>query len=180
MSLGTRGTRLRLTACGLSLLALAAWGERVARTGLTLQVREAGSGVIASYAHANLDPFRIHALLAREPRALRAEWTGFWDVPAPGFEEIVLKSDGVASARLGDAEIGEGGPPRIRTRVTPGPKRLTVVYEPALAGPSERPRREIFLKGITAEGRSVTPVRSRLFARAPSRRTCRHNKNAAD
>lgn len=169
MSLGTRGTRLRLTACGLSLLALVACGERLARTGLALQVREAGAGVVASQAHATLDPFRIDALLAREPRALRAEWTGFWDVPAPGFDEVVLKSDGVASARLGDAEIGEGSH-RIRTRVTPGPKRLSVVYEPALAGPSGSPRREIFLKGITADGGSVTPLRSRLFARAPSAR----------
>ena len=103
MSPGTRGTRLRLLACGLSLLALVAWGERLARTGLILQVRDADSDVVASHAHAALDPFRINALLAREPRALRAEWTGYWDVPAPGFDEIVLKSGGVASARLGDA-----------------------------------------------------------------------------
>jgi len=170
LSPGTRGTRLRLLACGLSLLALVAWGERLARTGLTLQVREGDSGVVASHAHAVLDPFRINALLAREPRALRAEWTGYWDVPAPGFDEIVLKSDGVASARLGDAEIVEGGSHRVSTRVTPGPRRLSVTYEPALAGPSESPRREIFLKGITSEGRSVTPARSRLFAGSPSAR----------
>ena len=165
MNTGSRGIWPGLVACGLSLLALVAWGERLARTGLALQISEPGGRTVASYGHANLDAFRTSALLAREPLRLRAEWTGFWDVPAPGFDEIVLRSDGVAAVRIGDAEIAEGGAHRVRFRVRPGPNRVSVVYEPALPEPGVNPRHEVFLKGITPDGRSVIPSRSRLLAR---------------
>lgn len=161
---------LRFLAWGLSLLTLAAWGERLGSTGLGLQVREADGRMVASFAHANLDAFRVNALLAREPRALRAEWTGYWDVPAPGFDELVLKSDGVASVRLGDVEVAGRGFQRIRHRVPPGPQRLSVVYEPAVPDPGLSPRGELFLKG-TVSGAGPVPVeRSSLFARPPSGR----------
>jgi len=167
---GTRGKRLLLAACGLSLLALAAWGERLARTGLALQVREADALLIASYDHAGIDAFRINAILALEPRRVRAEWSGFFDVPGAGVDEIVLKSDGVASLRLGQAEIARARSGRVRTRVTPGPKPLSIVYEPAQAALGVSPNREIFVKGVTPDGRSVPLLRSRLFERMPSTR----------
>lgn len=164
----TRASWLPFAAGVLSLVTLVAWGERLARTGLALQVREPGGRVVASFGRASLDAFRINVLLAREPRAVRAEWTGYWDVPAPGLEELVLKSDGVASVRLGDVEVGGGRGQRVRHRVPPGPQRLSVAYEPSVPDPGLSPRGELFLKGTTADGRPVPVARSRLFARPPS------------
>lgn len=152
----THDGRLLFAACGLSLLALVARGERLAHTGLALQVREAGGRPVASFGHASPDAFRINALLAREPRRLRAEWTGYWDVPAPGLEEMILESDGVASVRLGDAEVAGGGRQRVRHRVPPGPTRLSIVCEPSVPEPGAR------AASCSSRGRPRMGERSRL------------------
>ncbi|MBX7184375.1 MAG: glycosyltransferase family 39 protein [Vicinamibacteria bacterium] len=165
MSRRAPGGRLWVLALGLSVLASFVWGLRFTRSGLALQVRQAGGGVVASFEHASLNTLRTEALQARNPSDLRAEWVGYWDVPAPGFDELVLKSDGVASARLGDAEIAATGPHRIRSRIPPGPRRLSVTYEPAMSGAEEAPHREIFLKGVTSDGRSIPLARSRTSTR---------------
>ena len=55
----------------LSLLALAALGERLAHTGLALKVEAEDASLIASYGHADLGTTRIDALLTREARPVR-------------------------------------------------------------------------------------------------------------
>lgn len=152
----------------LSLLALAAWGERLAHTGLALRVEAEDASLIASYGHADLGTTRIDALPAREARPARADWTGYWNVPRPGFSELVLKSDGEASVRIDGVDVlGIGGNQtrnhRAAGRVPAGLHRLHVVYRPG-SGPGH----EIFLKGITEEGRSIAVERRDTFSGLPS------------
>jgi hypothetical protein len=155
------------TAFVLSFLSAASWALRLVNTGLALEVREDSGARIASYPRTALNMSRIDALLLRGNRAVRAEWTGYWNVPAPGFAELVLKSEGEARVVLdGEEVLGIGADEarghRIARQVSPGLHRLNVVYSTR-----SKTRREVFLKGITAAGRSVPLERSLTFPSEP-------------
>ncbi len=163
---------LGIAACLLSLLSLGSWAERLTRTGLDLRVTGESERLVATYPRSQLGTGRIEALLAREAQALRAEWAGYWDVPEPGFAELVLKCDGEAQVEFDSEAILGTGPDqpltnRLRRPITAGPHRLRVSYIPH-SGASGR--REIFLKGITTEGRSVPVGRRDTSPREPTRR----------
>lgn len=162
--------RVAFAACVLTLLSLRAWVERSQGTGLALRVFDENGALLLARPRAALGTGRIDALAALGGRPGRAEWAGYWVVPNPGFAELVLKTDGEASVDLdGDAILGSGGEstlgPRTRKPVAAGAHRLKVSYRPSV-DPGQR--REIFLKGVTPDGRSVAIERRSTTTREPS------------
>ena len=158
----------RLGAWLLSLSCLVAWAERLSHTGLALRIQAEDGSLIANHGHANLGTSRIDAQLAREERPLRAEWSGYWNVPSPAFTGLILKSDGEAWVELDGVAVLGIGPNQIQSHrstqaIAPGLHRLRVVYRPGSGA-----RREIFLKGITADARSIPVERRHTFPAEPS------------
>lgn len=152
----------------LTLLLFGVWLGRLARTGLALEVRAQTGGVLVTHGHANLGTSRTDAWRARGVEVARAVWTGQWIVPDPGFSELVLKSDGQAQVHLDDVavlSVGSDGAlgGRSRAFVPAGVHRLRVDYRPG-SGPTH----EVFLKGVTPEGRSVRVERRDTLPPEPS------------
>ncbi len=157
----SRSFQKRLLICAwlLTSLGIAVWGARLARTGLKMSLRAEDGRLVATRGHANLSASRVDPFLARQWKPLRVDWTGYWNVPGPGFVRVVLKTDGAASAALDGVDLPATG----EMRLAPGAHHLRVTYWP---GPAER--REVFLKGVTASGRSIPVPLRQLFPEMPS------------
>lgn len=149
--------RSLICAAVLTLASLGMGAARLSRTGLELVVRSEEGAILGAWDHASLNTSRIDALLARSFQPLRAEWTGYWNVPEPGFVRLVLRTDGDAQLEV-DGVSSLGGP------VAAGLHHLRVTYRPAAVE-----RHEMFLKGVTADEASVAAERRALFKVPPTR-----------
>jgi hypothetical protein len=154
----------------LSVISLGVWLGGLARTGLALEIRAQDGRVLASYPYANLGTSRTDAWLAGGSGPLHAAWTGYWIVPDPGFRELVLKSDGQALVHLDGVPVlltGADGATGNRSTafVAPGAHRLGVLYSPG-SGTTH----EIFVKGVTAKGRSIAIERRATSSSWPGSR----------
>ena len=167
-----RSTRILVIAATLLTAAsVIVWASNVARTGLGLRVTTSDGSLLAAFQHTALGPFRIDALAALQLHPAGASWSGYWNVPEPGFTELVFKSDGEARVELdGELLLGTGTDAsltnRLQRRITPGPHRLSVTYR--RSGDATTVRRAIFLKGVTGDGRSAAVERRNTSPRAPS------------
>lgn len=152
-------------ACLLTLLSAILWTVRWTRTGLILRVQTDEGSFVAAYRRASPDAFRIEAHLASTDRPLRAEWSGYWRVPRPGFAALVLKASGAASVELdGVPLIGTDSILRPASGgIPPGSHHVRITYRTAGSA-----RSEMFLKGITADGRSVPMERAQTTPSQPS------------
>ena len=114
-----RSTRILVIAATLLTAAsVIVWASNVARTGLGLRVTTSDGSLLAAFQHTALGPFRIDALAALQLHPAGASWSGYWNVPEPGFTELHRKlGEVLGRPTLGRTVFGAGTKHRDRMSV---------------------------------------------------------------